>query len=267
MTRDIVRENIDCYAGPQALQDWSADRDLYPIEHEIVGQHFPPAPAQVLDLGCGAGRTTIGLEARGYDLDAIDLSESLVAEARRQVQRSRVQLMDARELQFDTGSFDAALFSFNGLDCLHPASERRRVLAEVVRVLRPGGVFYYSGHNGLGAWGPRPGDSLSKLVRRTTKLLLAQRRAFEERTRYLAYPEPNGTQVLYSAPPHVHLRELREAGLAPIAVYSAHGRSYRIGPHLITKVATDPWSWRAAAALTRMAFTAPHLHYVARKPV
>jgi SAM-dependent methyltransferase len=155
------------------------------------------------------------------------------------------------------------LFSFNGLDCIHPSAERLRALAEIQRVLRPGGVVYYSGHNAVAAWTPRPGDSVGALYRRTKRMLLAQRRSFRERGRYLAYPESNGTQILYSALPHVHLAEQRRVGLVPCAVYGS--RSYRRGPHFL-EGATIERSLTFAAYLAKLVVSCPHLHYVAQKP-
>lgn len=265
MTRDIVSDNIDCYASEQARKDWSADAGLYPVEQAIIERYFPQPPARILDLGCGAGRTTLGLEMLGYQVDAIDISENLVAAARSRVARSRVRLMDARELDFPDATFDAALFSFNGLDCLYPSRERLRVLGEVLRVIRPGAVFYYSGHNGLGAWAPRPGDRLIKVARRNLRMLRAQRAAFSERLRYLAYPDPAGTQVLYSAPPQVHLREIAACGFEPIAVYGARGASYRSST-VVDEIDVARRTLRSEAALARIAISHPHVHYIAKRP-
>jgi len=264
MTRDIARDNIDSYVGAQARKEWTADGDLYPVEVEIIERHFPHPPSRVLDMGCGAGRTTIGLEQRGFEVEALDLSEDLVDEARKRLQHTRVHLMDARELEFADASFDAVLFSFNGLDCVYPSIERRRVLEEVHRVLRPGGIFYYSGHNLIAAWTPRPDDSPSRLFRRNKELLLAQRRPFRERARYLAYPDTSGSQILYSALPHIHLRELRDVRLEPVAVYGS--RSYRRGPHFLD-VGAVPHGVSLAfiAHLAKLAMTCPHMHYVAQK--
>ena len=262
MTRDIARENITNYLGAQARKDWSADSGLYPVEVDIIGRHFPAAPARVLDMGCGAGRTTIGLEDVGYSVEAFDLSEDLVDEARRRVRRTAVRVMDAREVAFDDASFDAVLFSFNGLDCVYPSAERRRVLLEVSRVLRPGGTFYYSGHNALAAWMPRPGDTVGKFYRRNKAMLRAQQRAFDERGRYLVYPESSGSQILYSALPHRHLSELRELDFVPRGVYGS--RSYRRGPHVLEGGTVDS-SLTFLAHLARISLTCPHLHYVAQK--
>lgn len=263
MTRDILRDNIGSYLGDQARKDWGVGSGLFPAETVIIARHFPPAPARILDLGCGGGRTTLALEAAGYDVEAIDLSEDLVDEARRHVRRAHVQLMDARTLAFPDASFDAALFSFNGLDCVHPSRERARVLEEVHRVLKPGAPFYYSGHNGLGAWYPRRGDDLGKFYRRNREMLLAQRSSFEEHGRYLAYPDVGGAQILYSALPHRHLHELREHGFEPVAVYGS--RSYRSGPDLLENAIRDPSGWRTFARLSRLSLQCPHLHYVAHK--
>jgi SAM-dependent methyltransferase len=262
MTRDIARENIDRYVGEKARKDWSVDGDLYPVELDVIARHFPQAPARVLDMGCGAGRTTIGLEARGYDVEALDLSPDLVDEARKRVQRTQVHVMDARELAFADASFDVVMFSFNGLDCVYPSRERHRVLVEVHRVLRPGGLFYYSGHNIVAAWTPRPGDSFGSLMRRNKAMLAAQRQSFGERDRYLAYPETTGTQVLYSALPHVHLRELRATGFTPQAVYGS--RSYRRGPHFLDGGTVDQ-SVAFYAHLGKLSLACPHVHYVAQK--
>lgn len=264
MTRDTVQQNISVYEGDVARAAWSVDTGLYEGEKIVLERHFPPPPARILDLGCGAGRTTAALEAMGYDVVAIDLSADLVDEARRRVQHTRVEQMDARYLDFLDAEFDAVLFSFNGLDCVHPEVERQRVLAEVRRVLRPGGVFYYSGHNGVATFLPRPGDSLLKTLRRDRALLAAQRRPFTERSRYLAHPSGDGVEILYAALPPRHAHGLQQAGLELVAVYGS--RSYRKGPHFVDEIAADEGIAKRALRNLRLALMCPHLHYVARRP-
>ena len=46
-----------------------------------------------------------------------------------------------------TKSFDAVIFSFNGLGCVYPDASRVKCLAECSRVLKAGGVFIFSLHN------------------------------------------------------------------------------------------------------------------------
>jgi hypothetical protein len=97
------------------------------------------------------------------------------------------------------------------------------------------------------------------LIKRDRDMLLAQRRSFDERSRYLAYPEQGGgTQVLYSALPHTHLRELRDAGFRPLAVYGS--KRYRQGPHFAD---LEPSGLRHATRLARISLLCPHIHYVA----
>jgi SAM-dependent methyltransferase len=62
---------------------------------------------------------------------------------------------DATDLsQFQDGLFDAAVFSFNGIDYIRDDEGRAKCLSEVARVLKPGGVFVASSHNALaiGVW-------------------------------------------------------------------------------------------------------------------
>jgi SAM-dependent methyltransferase len=55
---------------------------------------------------------------------------------------------DAADLgAFADGSFDVVVFSFNGIDCLHPDRLRHACLAEVARVLVADGTFVVSAHD------------------------------------------------------------------------------------------------------------------------
>jgi len=101
----------------------------------------------VLDLGCGGGRTTYFLERMGAEVVGVDISRPLVAAARERCPAARFCVGDAKALNFRNDSFDAVLFSFNSLDCLEPKSDREACIAEIWRVLRPGGRLILSHHN------------------------------------------------------------------------------------------------------------------------
>ena len=106
----------------------------------------------VLDIGCGAGRTTFGLHDAGYhNVTGYDLSNTMI-EAARRVARERSLLIrfdigDAVSLPYADASFDGALFSNQGFMCI-PGQERRlKAMREVRRVLRPGAHFVFSTHD------------------------------------------------------------------------------------------------------------------------
>ena len=102
-----------------------------------------PENPQVLDIGCGTGRLLNRLAAKYSDLQGtgLDFSEEMVHQARcSNHHRPRLIFVqgDVVPLQFANEQFDAV---FNTLSFLH-YSEPERVLADVHRVLRPGGTFY-----------------------------------------------------------------------------------------------------------------------------
>lgn len=102
-----------------------------------------PKNAQVLDIGCGTGRLLNRLAAKYSDLQGtgLDFSAEMVQQARcSNHHRPRLIFVqgDVAPLRFADEQFDAI---FNTLSFLH-YPEPERVLAEVSRVLKPGGKFY-----------------------------------------------------------------------------------------------------------------------------
>lgn len=96
-----------------------------------------------LDIGCGTGRLLASLHDAwpGMRLSGIDLSAPYLEEARRLIGRTaRVKLDEAaaEALPFDDASLDLVVSSF----LLHelPNEIRAQVLAEMARVLKPGGL-------------------------------------------------------------------------------------------------------------------------------
>ena len=138
------------------------------VSHWIIHERFlfnrpVPIPSaqflaaghgQVLDLGAGPGRATVGVlrDRPGAQVTAVDIfattygiSDNQPERLLRNVQaagfqgRAVVQPGDMRQLPFPAGRFDAAI-SVAAIDHLSDA-DIRKTLAEVRRVLRPGGDF------------------------------------------------------------------------------------------------------------------------------
>jgi ubiquinone/menaquinone biosynthesis C-methylase UbiE len=110
---------------------------------ELLDRLLPAPPAHVLDVGGGPGTYAAPLGRRGYQVHLVDPVPLHVEQARETAGRQpaaafTATLGDARELPAPDGSQDAVLL-FGPLYHLTEAADRQLALAEVTRVLRPGG--------------------------------------------------------------------------------------------------------------------------------
>jgi ubiquinone/menaquinone biosynthesis C-methylase UbiE len=124
---------------------------LWVAEKVAFTRYFSPR-SPLLELGTGTGRIAFGMESLGYtDIRAIDISRDMIGQALEIAthKRSKVEfsVADACVLPFHDGSFDGAIFGFNGLMQI-PGRERRvQAMSEVFRVLRPGAFFIFTTHD------------------------------------------------------------------------------------------------------------------------
>jgi 2-polyprenyl-6-hydroxyphenyl methylase/3-demethylubiquinone-9 3-methyltransferase len=98
---------------------------------------------RVLDLGCGAGFIANDLARRdaGFDVLGVDCAREALDVAAVHDTTGRVRWLDAdaRALPLASGAFDVVC----AMDFLEHVEPTSAVIAEVSRVLRPGGLFFF----------------------------------------------------------------------------------------------------------------------------
>jgi len=149
---DIVRQTIQTYdkiasdycqktRQPQFL-DWE---ETY-IKKLI--SFIKTSSPSILDVGCGDGRHSIIIDRNGGRAIGIDLSKSMLKEARTLYTNGDFREMDMRELTFDDSFFDGIWSS--GSIYHVTKTDVKKVIEEFKRVLKPEGVVAISFKVGQG---------------------------------------------------------------------------------------------------------------------
>lgn len=215
----LTQANLDLHLSQSALNAYSLPYELRVDEQELIARFFPQAPATILDLGVGNGRTSVPLKRLGYDVVAIEYCGKLVELANRSQREVTVIQGDARSLHLADSSIDAAFFSWNGIDYMCPLDERLQVLREIHRVLRPGGIFLMSSRNAFGCIGRLLKPPL--LTKRALVFWWDQVRFRRLNSWYCIWRDQSlGNPLFYSAPPCVQRRQLERQGFEVKAVLS-----------------------------------------------
>ncbi len=129
--------------------------DSYPAHYSVGPTQYvynrmrdalgPLDGKHVLEVGCGEGWITRDLAQRGARISAFDISPQAAENTRRVLaaenllERCTVGVMPAEKLQYPDNSFDIAI----GFAIIHHL-DLGKALAELHRVLRPGGVAYFA---------------------------------------------------------------------------------------------------------------------------
>jgi SAM-dependent methyltransferase len=197
--------------APQGYEGWDDYAPFYDWENSrTLGKRDVPfwrnlalhCGGPVLELGCGTGRIALPLGRAGVPLVGIDRSAPMLSRAHARVRRARLTDMvrlirgDIRSLPFESpsahgtmrprgrlrnpaageGGFSMVLAPYGLLQSLLRERDLMAALAEIRRVLRPGGTFgmelvadlpaweEYRQRVSLKGWRNRPGGSHVTLV-------------------------------------------------------------------------------------------------------
>jgi ubiquinone/menaquinone biosynthesis C-methylase UbiE len=121
---------------------------------ELIERHIPKPPADVVDVGGGAGVYAFWLAERRYQVQLVDASPRLIEEARRRNATAAHRLIacsvgDARNIPVEDESVSAVLM-LGPLYHLVEAEDRMIALREAERVLQRGGVLFAAA---ISRWG------------------------------------------------------------------------------------------------------------------
>jgi S-adenosylmethionine-dependent methyltransferase len=144
--------NVEKYYDQNVREEW--DRlEHHKIEFQVtlraLTEFMPEPPAKLVDIGGGPGRYAITLAQRGWRVTLVDLSNGSLELAKQKAFDAGVELealVHANALDLTVlpaASFEAALL-LGPLYHLHKLSERRTVLRQAHRLLKPGGLVFAS---------------------------------------------------------------------------------------------------------------------------
>jgi len=116
------------------------------ILEEIVRPGLGPLQGlSLLDIGCGTGTTDQVLAPRVRSLHGVDVSMEMLIRAQLNVPEAQFTWYDGEHLPFNDGTFDVVV----AICVLHhvPVSKRFKVVSDMLRVSRDGGLVAVFEHN------------------------------------------------------------------------------------------------------------------------
>jgi SAM-dependent methyltransferase len=134
---DCLAPFYDEFTSAYAYETWIDAIEQRAISLGLTGR-------RALDLACGTGKSTLPLAARGYTVLGCDISEGMIAEARRKLPKlaGSFSVADMRDLP-DLGEFDFILCLDDAVNYLLTDDDLEATFAGIARLLDPGGIFAF----------------------------------------------------------------------------------------------------------------------------
>lgn len=96
----------------------------------------------VLDVGCGYGRTLQELHGLGYqNLMGMDFTEGMIRRGQSLYPYLDLRVMEHAAIDLPDDSVNAVIL-FAVITCIWNSAEQRKLIQEIRRVLKPGGILY-----------------------------------------------------------------------------------------------------------------------------
>ena len=150
----VSRGLWDYVHAPHIADDYDAYfefNSLFDFDESLLLETFTE-PGVIADLGCGTGRALVPLARAGHRGLAVDLSAHMLRIVREKARDEELAIdcVLANMVELDSlrdASVDGAICMFSTLGMIRGRVNRRRALAHVRHILRPGGRFVLHVHN------------------------------------------------------------------------------------------------------------------------
>ncbi|HEY5900114.1 MAG TPA: class I SAM-dependent methyltransferase [Burkholderiales bacterium] len=148
LTQHSAKAHVEALFDSLALE-YVRERERqvsFQVQKRIAIEMLGGVKGRLLEVGCGPAVMMPDLLAMGFDVQGIDMSNEMIHRARQRMaghpleKRCRLALGDVERLQFSDACFDAVLC----MGVLEYLPRYSRALAEISRVLKPGGVAVFS---------------------------------------------------------------------------------------------------------------------------
>ncbi len=143
--------DLEISEHPPGTAGFFTDLDQYHFEklhHLLELIHFDEWKGKdVLDVGCGAGVEVVRFSRAGARVTGVDIASSAITLARQNLEQqglsARLDVADGEHLPYADASFD--LVFAHGV--VQYTGDDSRMVTEIHRVLRPGGLAIFQGYN------------------------------------------------------------------------------------------------------------------------
>lgn len=137
---DALAPFYDGFTRDYEYDRWLEALELWAKAHGLRGR-------DVLDVGCGTGKSFLPLLRRGYRITACDISAEMVERARKKANGSAdVAVADMRSLPW-VGRFDLITCLDDAINYLLTPEELEAALTSMWAALRPGGVLIFDANS------------------------------------------------------------------------------------------------------------------------
>jgi len=138
------------YEKKEVIEEYKNLLDLQKPERTIFEKYKRTIEgSNFLDIGIGAGRTTVHFSPLVNNYTGIDISNRMIEEAKKKFmdEKNHLYVCDARKMDLlKDDTYDVILFSFNGIDYVS-IEDRDRIFKEIIRVAKNDALFIFSSHN------------------------------------------------------------------------------------------------------------------------
>lgn len=154
LPRGVSRALWEYTQQPHIATDYDqsiANSALSRYDTQVLLQHFT-RPGRLVDLGCGTGRHALEFASRGFEVLGVDLSAEMLQQLQMKAGAAGLEVAALRanlcELSgLVDATFDYAILMYATLGMIPAAEDRRGVLQQARRLLRPGGRLALHVHN------------------------------------------------------------------------------------------------------------------------